>query len=273
MAKTARCSKWCCFHSRFRVTDITQRQHHMNTFRGWETSFSLMLAYDGLARNHAQQLRNAPKERETNEPHPRDVYRNLFALLILNASIVEGTLRTILSERVRADRNASVAAGARQGRKGHDGPTRLLEEFWINLESAGSWAKLINDSKSYLGEAMHHGVPADLVQGIENLFVLRNVLAHGTALIQPETTMKDDMKGIYPFNWQSKLHGVGMYLEKQFGRGGVFENLAHPAVAEHFMSITKLFLTEIQKKFDPLPDRAAATIKLVNDYAFGYPNW
>ena len=258
---------------RFPITDITQRQHQMNTFRGWETSLSLMLAYDGLARNHAQQLRNAPKEPGTDEPHPRDVYRNLFALLILNASIVEGTLRTILSERVRVDRNAAVAAGDREGRKRHDGPTRLLEEFLISLEGAGSWAKLTSDSKSYLGEAMHHGLPIDLVQGIENLFVLRNVLAHGTALIQPTTTMTDDMKGTYPFNWQSKLHGVGMYLEKQFKRGGVFENLAHPDVAEHFMGVTKLYLAEIQKKFDPLPDRAAATIKLINGYAFGYANW
>lgn len=245
----------------------------MNTFRGWETSLSLMLAYDGLARNHAQQLRNAPKEPGTNEPHPRSVYRNLFALLILNASIIEGTLRTILSERVRADRNAAVAAGDLKGRKEHDGPTRLLEEFLINLESAGSWSKLTSDSKSYLGEAMHYGLPADLVQGIENLFVLRNILAHGTALIQPTTKMADDMKGTYPFNWQSKLHGVSMYLEKQFKRGGVFENLAHPDVAEHFMGVTKLYLTEIQRKFDPLPDRAAETIKLINGYAFGYANW
>jgi hypothetical protein len=229
----------------------------MNTFRGWETSLSLLLAYDGLARNHAQHLRNASKEPGTNEPHPRDVYRNLFALLILNASIVEGTLRTILSERVMADRNTAVAAGDRQGRKKHDGPTRILEEFLISLEGAGSWSKLTSDSKSYLGEAMHHGLPADLVLGIENLFVLRNVLAHGTALIQPATTMADDMKGIYPFNWQSKLHGVGMYLEKQFKRSGVFENLAHPDVAEHFMGVTKRYLTEIEKKFDPLPDRAA----------------
>ena len=245
----------------------------MNTFRGWETSLSLMLAYDGLARNHAQRLRNAPKEPGTTEPHPRDVYRNLFALLILNASIIEGTMRTILSERVRADLNAAVAAGRLRGRTGHDGPTRLLEEFLISTESAGSWSKLTSDYKSYLGEAMHDGLPPDLVQGIENLFVLRNIFAHGTALIQPKTKMSDDMKGIYPFNWQSRLHGVSVYLEKHFKRGGVFENLAHPDVAEHFMEITKRYFAEMQRKFDPLPERAVETIRLINGYSFGYSNW
>ena len=120
---------------------------------------------------------------------------------------------------------------------------------------------------------MHHGLPADLVLGIENLFVLRNVLAHGTALIQPSTTMADDMKGIYPFNWQSKLHGVSMYLEKQFKRSAVFENLAHPDVAEHFMEVTKRYFIEIEKKFDPIPDRASETIQMIKTYAFGYANW
>ena len=50
---------------------------------------------------------------------------------------LEGTLRTILADCVMTDRNAAVAAGDREGRKKHDGPTRLLEEFLISLEGEG----------------------------------------------------------------------------------------------------------------------------------------
>ncbi|MFK4136317.1 hypothetical protein ACI2KR_29160 [Pseudomonas luteola] len=76
-------------------------------------------------------------------------------------------------------------------------------------------------------------------EGINVLFTLRNVLAHGTTLIQPTVKMTEDMKDVYPYSWQSKLHGVGMYLERHFKKGGMFENLADPDLSEHFITVTK----------------------------------
>lgn len=245
----------------------------MSTYIGWETSVSLLLAYETLARNHLNTLRIEPKEEGGDEPHAYFKYKNAFALLILNASIVEGTMRTILSERVKDDLNAAIAHGRDQGRTEHDAPTRLLAKFLVDLESSGSWQGLMSSGISYLGEKIDNGVDAEVKDGVEKLFVLRNVLAHGTALIQPKTKMSDDMKDEYPFSWQAKLHGVAMYLEKQFSRGGIFENLAHPDCPKHFMEVTKLYFTDIEKKFNPLPDRALRTIGMINEYRFGQSNW
>jgi hypothetical protein len=72
----------------------------------------------------------------------------------------------------------------------------------------------MSNALSYLGEKMNNGADAEVREGTEKPFVLRNVLAHGTTLIQPKKKMSDDMKDKYPFNWQSKLHGVAMYREK-----------------------------------------------------------
>lgn len=182
-------------------------------------------------------------------------------------------MRTILSELVKADLDAAIERGKQQGRTEHDAPTRLLAKFLIGLENSGSWQGLMSSAISYLGDKMDNGVGAEVREGIEKLFVLRNVLAHGTTLIQPKTKMPDDMKDEYPFSWQSKLHGVAMYLQKQFSRDGVFENLAHPDCAKHFMEVTQRCFTEIEKKFDPMPERASKTIEMIRGYSFGYCNW
>jgi len=245
----------------------------MSTYIGWETAVSLLLAYETLAMNHAKTLRNESKDPATGEPAPYFKYKNAFALLILNASIVEGTMRTILSEKVKIDLNAAVERGIREGRKEHDAPTRLLAKFLVDLESNGSWQNLMSSSVAYLGEKMDVKMNGEIKEGIEKLFVLRNVLAHGTALIQPKMKMSDDMKDVYPFSWQSKLHGVAVYLERQFGRGGIFENLAHPDCPEHFMCITKQYFIQIESHLNPIPERAANTIRLIKEYSFGNFNW
>lgn len=245
----------------------------MTTYIGWETAVSLLLAYETLAMNHRKTLSIETKEEGTQEPHAYFKYKNGFALLILNASIVEGTMRTILSELVKADIDAAVERGNREGRTEHDAPTRLLARFLVDLESSGSWEKLMSASVSYLGEKMDNGVDARIRDGIEKLFVLRNVLAHGTTLIQPKTKMPDDLKNEYPYTWQSKLHGVAMYLDKQFNRGGIFENLAHPDCAKHFMNVTKQYFEFIEQEYAPLPERAAKTVEMIKDYSWGYFNW
>lgn len=241
----------------------------MAEYLGWETAVSLLDAYVTLAVDHEKTLRTAPIMDGQKEPHPYYKYKNSFALLILNASIIEGTMRTILSEQVNSELKAAIERGRRQGRTEHDGPTRLLAEFLINVEGNGSWNNLTANAISYLGEKMDKSVDPETLNGVGNLFILRNVLAHGTALIQPKMKMSEDMKDIYPYKWQSKLHGVAMYLDKQFNRGSVFNNLAHPDCAKHFMEVTKQYFTQIEKSMAPLPDRAAETINKIKRYHFG----
>ena len=244
----------------------------MTSYRGWETATSLLLAYESLALAHRNTLRRARVD--TEETHPYFSYMHGFGLFILNASIIEGTVRTIVTEKVKADLDMAIERGRRAGRTEHDSPTRLLQKFLVDLESSGGWDNLVKTSGvSYYGRRLDHEVAPEIKEGIQTLFVLRNVLAHGTTLIQPTTKMPEDMKDEYPYTWQSKLGGVESYLEKQFKRGSVFENLAHPDAPEHFMKVTKQFFAQIEPRFEPLNERAANTIDMIKRYHFGSVNF
>ncbi|WP_223592860.1 hypothetical protein [Pseudomonas sp. A-R-19] len=241
----------------------------MSNYRGWETATSLLLAYEASARAHKAAIRNAATV-PGQEPHERYSYQHGFALLILNASIVEGTMRTILTERVTDDLNKVIERNVAAGLTEHTAPDRLLAKFLRDLESTGSWQKLTEASSAYLGAPMNATIPKEVMEGIDVLFVLRNVLAHGTALIQPVEPLGDDMKDVYPYDWQRRLQRVSVYLEAQFKKGAVFKNLAHPGMPEHFMDITKRYFAQISDTFFPVPQRAEITIEMIRKYHFGY---
>lgn len=244
----------------------------MTNYLGWETATSLLFAYESMALAHRDTLRRASGGGAV--PHAHFSYMHTFGLLILNASFVEGTVRTILTERVKNDLSEAVERGSRAGRTEHDSPTRLLQKFLIELESSGGWDNLVKTAGvSYYGAALDSEIDKDVKEGISVLFTLRNVLAHGTALIQPKVTMTADMRDVYPYTWQSKMHGVGMYLERHFGKGGMFENLAHPDVPEHFIGVTKAYFEQLASKFAPLPERAQKTVDMIRGYSFGFVNY
>jgi hypothetical protein len=244
----------------------------MSKYLGWETATSLLLAYESMALAHQATLRRAGADGA--EPHAYYTYMHSFGLLILNASFVEGTVRTILTEKVKADLDDAVQRGIRAGRIEHDAPTRLLQKFLIELESSGGWDNLVKTAGvSYYGAALDSEVDKDLKEGIGVLFTLRNVLAHGTTLIQPTVKMTDDMKDVYPYTWQSKLHGVAMYLERHFKKGGMFENLADPDLPEHFIDVTKKYFEQLAPQFAPLPERAQKTVNMIRGYSFGFVNY
>ncbi|WP_329046223.1 hypothetical protein [Pseudomonas aeruginosa] len=244
----------------------------MTKYLAWETSTSLLHAYETMALAHRSTLSRESAGGAV--PAPYFSYMHAFGLLILNASIVEGTVRTILAEKVMADLNDAVTRGVQAGRTEHDGPTRLLQKFLVELESSGGWDNLVKSAGvSYYGAALDSDVDKDVKEGINVLFTLRNVLAHGTALIQPKVKMTDDMKDTYPYSWQSKMHGVAMYLERHFKKGGIFENLAAPELPEHFINLTKTYFEQLSPKFSPLPERAKKTVDMIANYSFGYINY
>lgn len=242
----------------------------MTLYKGWETATSLLLAYETTARAHRAAIRNAPIEAGETEPHEYFSYSHGFALLILNASIVEGTMRTILTERVMADLNSAIARNNAAGIREHTPPDRLIARLLRDLESSGGWQKISELSATYLGAPIDEPVTKDTKEGIEVLFTLRNILAHGTALIHPNARMGQDKKDEYPYDWQRRLQRVADYMEAQFKRGSVFKNLAHPDMPEHFMEITKSYFAELQPHLATIPERAAITIGMISRYQFGY---
>ena len=137
-------------------------------YRGWETATSLLLAYESVALAHVSTLRRAEAGGEKSQPYHS--YMHGFALLILNASIIEGTMRTILTEKVRTDLNAAITRGRREGRTEHDSPTRLLQKFLVDLETSGGWENLVKSSgMAYYGAPLDQDVSADIKEGVQTV--------------------------------------------------------------------------------------------------------
>lgn len=244
----------------------------MAAFKVFETAASLVIAYETLGLEHRRQwsLEGYRAQDKKEDPVVWVNYKNAFAILILNASIIEGTLRSILTHKLRQDVNEAVAQGKAAGQTAPNKMEQLLAKFQAEVEMSGGWEALKRHIELYLDVSVDKAVKPETKEAITVLFALRNVLSHGTAIIQPSVKMSDEMKDVYPWNWQSKLHGVAMYLERTFGKGGVFENLADHEMPGHFWEVTQDYFTQLETIFTPLPDAVKTTIKMIKDLSFGY---
>ncbi|PRA16326.1 MULTISPECIES: hypothetical protein [Pseudomonas] len=244
----------------------------MAAYKGLETATSLVVAYESLAMAHkkAWESEQYRAESQSTDPLQWTNYNNAFALLILNASIIEGTLRSILAHKLRDDISEAVERGMAAGQTAPSKMEQLLAKFNAEVEMAGGWESLKRQIELYTDISVDKSVTAEAKEAITVMFALRNVLAHGTAIIQPSLKMSDDMKDVYPWNWQAKLHGVAMYLERHFKKGGVFENLADHGMPEHFWNVTKDYLAQIETLFTPLPASVQRTIKMQKSLGFGF---
>lgn len=192
---------------------------------GLETSTSLLHAYDSVALQH-QRMRKAeswevgkPAVVPSPPPMTFDRYATTFTLLSLNAAIVEGTMRSILADRILKNRLAAIDEANRQGRTVSTSAERLVETFHLSVETNGGWENLKAQYAEYLGIKMLDLVPTDkgttlqTAEVIESLFVLRNVVAHGTAFVIPKEWMDDNSRENYPYKWQSKLQRASVLLK------------------------------------------------------------
>ncbi|MBJ9976921.1 hypothetical protein IAE35_10685 [Pseudomonas sp. S75] len=248
----------------------------------WETSSSLLIAYEVLALGYKKALTirtplNLDPSAELNKTappkHDYANYNQSLALITLNASILEGTLRSIISEKLSTDINLMVDEANRSGRSGPTKPEELLCKFRDEVELQGGWENLKNQYLFYFNISMDKITDESTKEGINALFVLRNFIAHGTAIIQPSEKMEEEDKDIYPYTWQRKMQRAHVYLKSKFGHEGFFENLAEHAVPEHFMTVTKKFLQDISAQACPAPGRAEKTLNMIKNYSFGYINY
>ena len=245
-----------------------------------ETSHALLFSYEVLSRKYKQ--KNEPRAALSEEyksgafgPIPSmnfDNYGFTLALLNLNAAILEGVMRSILSEVVSEEVNRQVTTGKNAGRTSRSSPENLLNKFFIEIDANGGWGKLKEQYASYLGLAIDKTVLPETQKAISTLFVLRNILAHGTCLMHPSEQLSDDFKDEPIFKWQSKLQGARIYLKQHFGHEDIFENLAEFGVPEHFPLKTKDFLAEILPYISHSPSRANKTIAAIESMSFGYVN-
>lgn len=222
-------------------------------------------------RHHALALENIGKDDPT--PLPTMDYGNYnqsIALLVLNASIIEGLVRSVLSQSIFDDYDKQVKKEVEEGRDSPSKPQLMLQKFQSEVEIQGGWEKLKEQFLFYFDVSIDKMLSEDVKESINALFVLRNVFAHGTAIVHPKEPMDETMKTEYPYSWYRRLQRARVYLKKHFGHDDIFENLAEYAVPEHFLGATKLFFDALEKEFGELPSRASDVISKLRDYSFGY---
>ena len=160
-------------------------------YKGYETSYSLLCAYEVLALEY--KCKNKPKAAFSKE-HKTGPYAEVpsmnfnnysftFALLNLNAAIVEGVMRSILSELVSKEVDRQMNAGKKAGRGKRSSTENLLNKFFIEIEAQGGWERLKEQYATYLGISIDNTITTETKEAINALFVLRNILAHGTSII------------------------------------------------------------------------------------------
>lgn len=249
-------------------------------YKGLESSYSLLFAYEVLA---LQYKRKCEPRAAFSAEHKTGLlaevpsmnfnnYSFSFALLNTNAAIVEGLMRSILSELVSEEIDRQVHAGMQAGRTSRSSPENLLNKFFIEIDAQGGWERLKEQFANYLGLSIDKTIAVQTKDAMSTLFVLRNILAHGTALIHPSGQLADDLKDEPIFKWQSRLQSARVYLERQFGHKDIFENLAEFDLPEHFLNKTKDFLKEILPAIQHQPKRAERTISAIEKFSFGYVN-
>lgn len=246
-------------------------------FKGLETSLPILYSYEILAIQYKRKCkpREAISEDSLLPGRPSKNYGNYnytFALLNMNAAIVEGVMRSILSEIVSEEVQRQVELGTQLGQSKRSPPEILLNKFFIEIDGQGGWERLKEQYSSYLSLKIDKELQPKTKDAMSALFLLRNILAHGTALMHPSQRLSEEMKDEPMFKWQSRLQGARVYLEKEFGHEDIFDNLAEFDVPEHFFGVTKQFLSEILPKIDHKPYRAKKSISTIKDYSFGYIN-
>lgn len=178
-----------------------------------------------------------------------NIGKNL-TLINLNAAIIEGTLRTLFSDILQKD---SVAIGELAIEKKDDPNyqqiTRtygLIKRFRDEVELKGGWENIKRQYSEYVGLELDKLGSNEMKSAIDTIFVIRNAAAHGTAFTMPKEIMEAEQKDMYPYKWQNKLHGMNVYVKREFGIS-FFDALRSPELAKHFMEITKQFFALVSE--------------------------
>lgn len=246
----------------------------MASYLGFMTAQALLRPYRSLALNHrkAKESEKLSADLFKRPEHPAVDIGNTAALLTLNASILEGTLRLLLSEHLWQERERAVIEGKKAGRTVPTKGETFLAKFQNELELEGGWSRLANQYTAFFSvslDAVMSEKDKTLTEAINSLFVLRNVFAHGTALIQPTEKMDDTQKDDYPYDWQRKLQRAAVYLKSQFKGEDVFELLAQDGVPEHFWK-RGVEMLEIVIHAIGTQEQSSKLLEEFRQFGFGY---
>lgn len=229
----------------------------MTTHIVLETADSLLYSYELLALSHRK-----------NEDGKHN-YNTTFPLLILNASIVEGILRYWLATSIKKTMDDLITQGTAAGQNKKNKAELLLEEYLIEVEGNGGFEKLKAQYSFFFTVPLDAKSTAYNPDAIRALFTLRNVLAHGTALVAPKILVSSPSKHNYVGSWQSKLQMVTILLKQLTGTQDIFQALDDYKVPLHFFEQSKLFLKEVRSKL-PASTKDGKAHDAMQALQFGY---
>jgi hypothetical protein len=255
----------------------------VNSYLRLDTSNQLLIQYKSLASDVAQKATVDNSKFDRYELFTSsyigkvldDKYISFNLLIInLNAGILEGYLRAVISEIVHADRKKlnKHCVENRNAEISH-----ALDKYYNNIrslideiENKGGYSNLKQQYKNYLDIDFSKVLTNELKGDIEALFLLRNIAAHGTALVAPIGTMDESQKNDYPYKWQSQLKSVDVLAKRKFGLT-IHEALRHPCFASYFMGKTQELIRSISIH-DKVADYQKEMYKKIVEYKFGFLN-
>jgi len=232
----------------------------MTKYKRLEMPYYLIQSYADLAIAHKRNV----------DRNPNDVYvgfRHNFALLSINAAIVEGTLRSILHWYLFEEAEKATKKGLKLGQTGPDLAERTLIRLRLDVDTSDTWSKLKSNFKYLHAKSLSDVVTQSVLKKIEHLFTIRNRTAHGSSIQIPseQVALEDDE---YLFALQEKLLDLTRFLSGELGTSDIYDGLGHKDVASVFWLTTKDFVTKLEA-LAPFAEELQKNIEAIKNYEFG----
>ncbi len=109
----------------------------------------------------------------------------------------------------------------------------ITKKYREDVEFKGGWDNLKRQYKEVFELNIDKLLDKDKSSGINSIFTLKNVAAHGTSIVTTKVKLGDVSEGDYPFKWQSKLQNLSVYIKKEFDLDLV-DALQHPSLPFHY---------------------------------------
>lgn len=190
------------------------------------------------------------------------------------AAVLEGTLRTLICESMQIDsERIGELSISKKGKKEYRSICRayaVMYKYKDDVEFKGGWDNLKRQYKEVFDIKIDNVLDKQKSEGLNSIFTLRNVAAHGTAIIIPKDRLNDASEGNYLFKWQQKLQQLNVYVKKEFDLE-LLDALQHPSFSYHFTELVKEFITKFRGP-NELPVNSQALFNNLENYGFGYRN-
>ncbi len=232
----------------------------MTTYSRLEMPYYLIQSYADLSLAQSRHLSRYPTGKYNGFAHN-------FALISLNAAIVEGSLRSILHWYLLEKQNEAITKGKSLGQTEPDLAERTLIKLRLEVDTSDTWSKLKANFNYVFDKKVGDVVTPIVLSEIEHLFTIRNRTAHGSSIQIPKQALSE-FDDEYLFSLQKKLDSLSKYLNTKLGTNDIFEGLGHPNIASEFWSLTKVFASSLNNLY-PFPPELQKNIDAITGYTFG----